>query len=612
MSWLIIAKVTFVFALAQAALFGMRGSSASSRHMVVFVALLAAVLLPVFELVVPAWEVLPRSSLTTAEETFQPVPAAASLEFLSPIAVEASVPAAKPTSVAIPLHQWLAVAWLLGTCSLLILLLVRFGAMTLAVQQARTYKDPHWQAALATASAAIGFNQSVELRLRDQCRMPLAWGIRHPVILLPADCGTWSESRRRDVLAHELAHVARRDVLILTLGHIACAMHWFNPLAWFLKHRLAVECEHACDDLALTDGTSAPGYADHLLTTAVNYREHHSLAPVMAARSLLEGRIMAILDNNRNRRQASPRVQLGIITLAAVALVPLSSVTWAQAKEAWVEAKSAAQQYSNSDSANFADHLKGLGVDRADTNVLLAGLEAQSALTRAASAWALGNSKDEAVIDPLIRAGSDTEAIVRQWAVRSLGNWDAPRIAGPLVARLGDNDAEVRQWAARSLQRHDDAAKTQPLIDALGDNNSEVREWAVRALAQSEDPRVPQAFAGRLAVETSADVSEWIVRGLGGRGDARSAEVLIGALYNNSSDVRQWAVRGLAGYQDDRTTDALINMLNDEDAEVREWSARGLGYCGNARAVAPLQAMSQDANGDVREWVDRALKSINC
>ena len=68
-------------------------------------------------------------------------------------------------------------------------------------------------------------------------RMPVAAGIFRPAVIMPADADTWSESRLRVVLLHELAHVKRRDCLTHVLAQAACAFHWFNPLAWLAVKR---------------------------------------------------------------------------------------------------------------------------------------------------------------------------------------------------------------------------------------------------------------------------------------------------------------------------------------------------------------------------------------
>jgi hypothetical protein len=148
------------------------------------------------------------------------------------------------------------------------------------------------------------------------------------VVLLPGDAGEWQAERRRVVLLHELAHIQRRDCLTQILAQAACALHWFNPLAWAAARRCAIERERACDDRVLESGTRASEYAGHLLDMArlLHCRQDWALAAVaMARRSHFEGRLLAILDPGLRRARSRRAAGLTGVLLAAVAL-PLAAM----------------------------------------------------------------------------------------------------------------------------------------------------------------------------------------------------------------------------------------------------------------------------------------------
>jgi beta-lactamase regulating signal transducer with metallopeptidase domain len=63
--------------------------------------------------------------------------------------------------------------------------------------------------------------------------------------------------RRWVVLLHELSHAKRLDCAARLVGQLACAVYWFNPLAWLALTWLQAESERACDDLVLRAGTKA-------------------------------------------------------------------------------------------------------------------------------------------------------------------------------------------------------------------------------------------------------------------------------------------------------------------------------------------------------------------
>ncbi len=157
--------------------------------------------------------------------------------------------------------------------------------------------------------------------------MPMTWGGFRPVVLLPAEADSWSVDRRRDVLLHELAHVRRLDCLTQWIARAACAVYWFNPLAWVAARRMRIERERACDDVVLLAGARASDYAGHLLEIARGLRipiAAATAALAMARPSQLEGRLVAILDPDRRRRGPGRRAA-GVAMLATiVAVVPMA------------------------------------------------------------------------------------------------------------------------------------------------------------------------------------------------------------------------------------------------------------------------------------------------
>ncbi len=134
-------------------------------------------------------------------------------------------------------------------------------------------------------------------------RVPLAVGWLRPRILLPDGWREWEPAKRDAALAHELAHVERRDTLLTLIGALNLCVYWFHPLAWLLRHRLASLAEHACDDLAIAWTGRRTQYARHLLdfarTLAGDRARLAAVALSMADGGDLRSRIGAILDRDR-------------------------------------------------------------------------------------------------------------------------------------------------------------------------------------------------------------------------------------------------------------------------------------------------------------------------
>ena len=100
----------------------------------------------------------------------------------------------------------------------------------------------------------------------------MTWGTLRPRILLPAEAAGWTDERRRIVLLHELAHIARRDSFSRSVAAIICALYWAHPAIWYAARRMRLEQEHACDDLVLSLGAKASLYARNLLDVAGTFQ----------------------------------------------------------------------------------------------------------------------------------------------------------------------------------------------------------------------------------------------------------------------------------------------------------------------------------------------------
>jgi hypothetical protein len=160
---------------------------------------------------------------------------------------------------------------------------------------------------------------------------PVTVGLLRPAILRPASAPKAAASNiavRAAVAAHEVAHVARRDGWGQLLANVVRALHWPNPLSWWLARAVRLEAERACDDAVLTQGVAPSWYAEQLLRLAEerNGRESVSAAALgVGGGSLLERRIRYLLSPHP-RMAPSPRALALIIALALPAMVLASTL----------------------------------------------------------------------------------------------------------------------------------------------------------------------------------------------------------------------------------------------------------------------------------------------
>jgi TonB family protein len=167
---------------------------------------------------------------------------------------------------------------------------------------------------------------SEEFLVSDSVMTPMTWGVRRPVIILPAYVADWPEDKRDAVMLHEQAHVARRDWMWQTFAQVVAAVFWFHPLAWLAAFQLRQEAERAADDRVLAKGIDAAEYAGRLMEVARRLRGTISQeATAMVRAPVLASRITAILDVTQSRARSSRSSRVAIAVLSLLLAVSLAA-----------------------------------------------------------------------------------------------------------------------------------------------------------------------------------------------------------------------------------------------------------------------------------------------
>ena len=351
-------KVSVLIALAAVAAGLMRRrASAASRHLVWTLAVVAVLMLPIASLVMPAWRIPIRRAEAVSLDPQPTTRSSAATEDATTGAGEAGEDTL-PAVTSISSIALLAGAYAAGVALLLIRLGAEQSKMRQLVSRAIDVTDPAWTELLGDCSAATGIRRAIRLVRTREHAMPMACGLRRPVVVIPSVAETWDDDRRRAVLLHELAHVARFDCLTQILAEIAVALYWAHPGAWWIARRLRIERELACDDCVLSAGTDPRGYAGQLLDLAYSLGGYRAPALVvsMARPRQLEGRMLAILDATRNRATLAANGRLLALTIAAVITVPLAAATTAAQPVTSVGQAAAAPAGAQADAAERSQH----------------------------------------------------------------------------------------------------------------------------------------------------------------------------------------------------------------------------------------------------------------
>ena len=158
--------------------------------------------------------------------------------------------------------------WLLGTASVLGWTLLHTLRFHRSLLRASAAAPPDVQRIAREIAGRLGLGAAPTVYItRGQVSPMVWWAGGEARILLPSPLlADMDGSELRCILAHELAHVRRRDHVVRWLEWLACAAFWWNPVAWWARRRLRASEELCCDALAISTIDGEPRmYAGALL-----------------------------------------------------------------------------------------------------------------------------------------------------------------------------------------------------------------------------------------------------------------------------------------------------------------------------------------------------------
>ncbi|MBT4485221.1 MAG: redoxin domain-containing protein [Candidatus Latescibacteria bacterium] len=168
---------------------------------------------------------------------------------------------------------------------------------------------------------------------------PMTCRTFRPVIMLPAGFTVnITLNELRAVAVHELSHVKRYDVFILSLLAFIKAVFFFHPLVWLAVRQVSYLAELACDSEVVDYTKESVSYAE-LLTRIADNLQGRTLSTELAvgivfSKSIFFHRIKTILSDRRDRiRMLSRWSLLGTVTAAVLSLIVALALPLGYARE---------------------------------------------------------------------------------------------------------------------------------------------------------------------------------------------------------------------------------------------------------------------------------------
>lgn len=228
-----------------------------------------------------------------------------------------------------------SVLWLAGMAALLVHALVSAGKLKRKLATAILLRDNIYESEFVDS--------------------PFVFGVVKPNIYLPMHM---DEGTAAYVIAHERAHLARRDHWWKVLGYLVLALHWFNPLVWVAYILFCRDIELACDEKVVKglDGAARADYSQALLSCAAPKRAV-AACPLAFGEGNIKTRVKSALHYKKPAFWVAAAAVLAVVIVAVCFLTnPKSergSLVWAQklnaadvaSIELYVPAEGKARQY---------------------------------------------------------------------------------------------------------------------------------------------------------------------------------------------------------------------------------------------------------------------------
>lgn len=189
--------------------------------------------------------------------------------------------------------------WLCGMVVLLILALVSMIKLRLCVREAVLYRE--------------------NIYICDAVKSPFILGIIRPRIYLSSSL---SEEEMAYIIAHESAHLKRKDHLWKPFGYLLLCIYWFNPLCWVAYIMLCKDIELACDEKVIRDMDfeDKKKYSRVLLSCATQ-RRLVMMCPLAFGEVGVKDRVKLVLNYKK------PSFWIVLISMAACVVVAICFLT---------------------------------------------------------------------------------------------------------------------------------------------------------------------------------------------------------------------------------------------------------------------------------------------
>lgn len=216
--------------------------------------------------------------------------------------------------------------WLFGSVVVLAWSLIRVYRFNRLLTAESEVAPQKLQTAAMSVAQRLALSKTPTIYTTSARLSPMVWwaGGKVRIIIPQTLLDHMDASQQELILAHELAHVRRRDHFVRWVEWLCCVCFWWNPVVWLAQRNLRAMEEICCDEMVVSSLNTEPKCYANTLLSIVEFLAHPAIRPPAMASEInsggiLERRFRMIISKNTSK-DSSRRLQLLVLLLALIVL----------------------------------------------------------------------------------------------------------------------------------------------------------------------------------------------------------------------------------------------------------------------------------------------------
>lgn len=213
------------------------------------------------------------------------------------------------------------IAWLTGTVFFVLKFMMSLGYVHFLSSTSSPLYCQDTYTSFRKICAHYSISDNIRIGENKYIKSPMILGVLKPIVLLPVGIVNQLDIKETEaILAHEVAHYVRKDILVNILQTLVESLFYYHPAIWWISANIRIERENSCDDLAISYMSDHISYAKTLIKMQEFYQNttNPALALQFNKESFFSQRIKRILNMSQTRYYLKEKIISSVVLIGLV------------------------------------------------------------------------------------------------------------------------------------------------------------------------------------------------------------------------------------------------------------------------------------------------------